>query len=220
MLLFPDASQPKVTVNITYLVGSRMENYGETGMAHLLEHMVFKGTPTRGNLMTGARAARHGVQRHDLVRPHQLLRDVPARPTRTSTGRWRWKPTAWSTRPSSRKDLDSEMTVVRNEFERGENSAVRMLIQRTTAAGFDWHNYGKDTIGARTDIERVDIDRLQAFYRIYYQPDNAVLIVAGKFDPDRDARAWSRSISARSRSRRACCRRCTPTSRCRTASAR
>ena len=77
VLLFPDASQPKVTVNITYLVGSRMENYGETGMAHLLEHMVFKGTKTRGNLMTGARAARHGVQRHDLVRPHQLFRDLP-----------------------------------------------------------------------------------------------------------------------------------------------
>src|SRR5712671_1544330 len=52
VLLFPDASQAKTTVNITYLVGSRMENYGETGMAHLLEHMVFKGTPSRGNLMS------------------------------------------------------------------------------------------------------------------------------------------------------------------------
>ncbi len=84
-----------------------------------------------------------------------------------------------------RKDLDSEMTVVRNEMERNENSAVRILIQRTAAAGFDWHNYGKDTIGARTDVERVDIGRLQAFYRLYYQPDNAVLIIAGAFDPDR-----------------------------------
>jgi zinc protease len=77
------------------------------------------------------------------------------------------------------------MTVVRNEMERNENSAVRILIQRTTAAGFDWHNYGKDTIGARTDVERVDIGRLQAFYRLYYQPDNAVLTIAGAFDPDR-----------------------------------
>ena len=76
VLLFPDASQPKTTVNVTYLVGSRMENYGETGMAHLLEHMMFKGTPTRGNLMTGARPARHALQRHDLVRPHQLFRDL------------------------------------------------------------------------------------------------------------------------------------------------
>src|SRR5438132_6162655 len=45
VLLFPDASQPKTTVNITYLVGSRHENYGETGMAHLLEHLMFKGSP-------------------------------------------------------------------------------------------------------------------------------------------------------------------------------
>src|ERR1700737_5055762 len=52
VVLFPDPSQPKTTVNITYLVGSRMESYGETGMAHLLEHMVFKGTPSRGNIMS------------------------------------------------------------------------------------------------------------------------------------------------------------------------
>ena len=51
VLLAPDASKPTTTVNITYLVGSRHENYGETGMAHLLEHLVFKGTPTRGNIM-------------------------------------------------------------------------------------------------------------------------------------------------------------------------
>src|SRR5213079_3407479 len=50
VLLFPDASQPKTTVNITYLVGSRHENYGETGMAHLLEHLMFKGTPRHPNV--------------------------------------------------------------------------------------------------------------------------------------------------------------------------
>ena len=78
VLLFPDATQAKTTVNVTYLVGSRMENYGETGMAHLLEHMVFKGTPTQGNLMAESRQARHEFQRLDLARSHQLLRDVPA----------------------------------------------------------------------------------------------------------------------------------------------
>src|SRR5438045_275248 len=51
VLLFPDASQPKTTVNVTYLVGSRHENYGETGMAHLLEHLMFKGTPTSGSFI-------------------------------------------------------------------------------------------------------------------------------------------------------------------------
>src|ERR1700686_5511926 len=74
------------------------------------------------------------------------------------------------------------MTVVRNEFERGENNPQGVLMQRIEAAAYEWHNYGKSTIGNRSDIERVPIENLQAFYRKYYQPDNVVLIVAGKFD--------------------------------------
>ena len=85
----------------------------------------------------------------------------------------------------ARKDLDTEMTVVRNEMEMGENSPQRILYQRTLALMYDWHNYGKDVIGARSDVENVDIGRLQAFYRQYYQPDNATLIVSGAFDPQR-----------------------------------
>ena len=184
VLLFPDASQPKVTVNITYLVGSRMENYGETGMAHLLEHMVFKGTKTRGNLMTalGQRGmAFNGTTWYDRTNYFETF------PASDESLDWALGMEADRMVNSTvlRKDLDSEMTVVRNEMERNENNAVRILIQRTTAAGFDWHNYGKDTIGARTDVERVDIGRLQAFYHLYYQPDNAVLTIAGAFDPDR-----------------------------------
>jgi predicted Zn-dependent peptidase len=82
----------------------------------------------------------------------------------------------------AKKDLDSEMTVVRNEMEMGENDPGRILWQRTLAMMFSWHNYGKDTIGARSDVENVDIGRLQAFYRNYYQPDNATLTISGKFD--------------------------------------
>jgi zinc protease len=71
---------------------------------------------------------------------------------------------------------------VRNEFELGENSPFSVMLERTMATAYLWHNYGKTTIGARSDIENVPIDRLQAFYKRYYQPDNAVLLVAGKFD--------------------------------------
>ena len=78
--------------------------------------------------------------------------------------------------------LDTEMTVVRNEFERGENSPQRVLAERVASTAYLWHNYGKSTIGAREDIERVPIDRLAAFYRKYYQPDNAVLAIAGQID--------------------------------------
>ena len=74
------------------------------------------------------------------------------------------------------------MTVVRNEFEMGENNAGSVLLQRMQQLAFRWHNYGNPIIGERADIERVPIDKLQAFYRTWYQPDNAVLIVAGRFD--------------------------------------
>ena len=84
-----------------------------------------------------------------------------------------------------RSDLDTEMTVVRNEFESGENNPqLRAATARCWRRAYQWHNYGNLPIGARSDIENVDIERLQAFYKLYYQPDNAVLIVAGKFDPD------------------------------------
>ncbi len=184
VLLFPDPSRPKVTVNVTYLVGSRMENYGETGMAHLLEHMVFKGTPSRGNIMT-ALAQRgmsfNGTTSYDRTNYFETFT--------ASDENLDWALQMEADRMVNsfvaRKDLDSEMTVVRNELESGETNPVRVLVQRTLAAAYNWHNYGKSTIGARTDVERVDIGRLQAFYRLYYQPDNAVLVVAGAFDPDK-----------------------------------
>src|SRR3546814_1293980 len=69
-------------------------------------------------------------------------------------------------------------------MERGENNPFQVLMQQMQAAAFQWHNYGHNTIGARSDVESVDIGQLRAFYKEYYQPDNAVLIVAGRFDPD------------------------------------
>jgi zinc protease len=184
VLLFPDPSRPKTTVNITYLVGSRMENYGETGMAHLLEHMVFKGTPTSGNLMA-ALAQRgmsfNGTTSYDRTNYFETFT--------SSDANLDWALAMEADRMVNSKvarvDLDTEMTVVRNEMEMGETDPVRVLAKRTQATGFDWHNYGKTPIGSRSDVERVDIGRLQAFYRNYYQPDNAVMVIAGAFDPDK-----------------------------------
>jgi zinc protease len=181
VLLFPEASRPTITVNMTVLVGSRHEGYGESGMAHLLEHMVFKGTPS-----------------HPLV--PKALRDHGASFNGTTNTD---RTTYFETMPATDENLDfgialesdrlvnsfvkgedllSEMTVVRNEFERGENNPSSVLNERINAAAYEWHNYGKSTIGSRSDIERVPIENLQAFYKKYYQPDNAVLIVAGKFN--------------------------------------
>src|SRR5207244_8695562 len=95
--------------------------------------------------------------------------------------------------------LDTEMTVVRNEFERGENSAQNVLEERVVATAYLWHNYGKAVIGSRADIERVPIDRLAAFYRKFYQPDNAVLVVAGQFDVSKALSTVADTLGAISR---------------------
>ena len=184
VLLFPDASQAKTTVNITYLVGSRMENYGETGMAHLLEHMVFKGTPSRGNIMSALGQRGMDFNGSTWLDRTNYFETFPASDDNLDYALG-MEADRMVNSFVARKDLDSEMTVVRNEMENNENNAVRILIQRTTAAAYNWHSYGKDTIGARSDVELVDISRLQAFYHLYYQPDNAVLVVAGAFDPDK-----------------------------------
>ncbi len=183
VLLFPDASRPTTTVNITYFVGSRHEGYGETGMAHLLEHLVFKGTPRHPDIMqelTERGTSPNGTTWYDRT---NYFETFPA-----SDDNLAWALDLEADRMInsfiSAEDLASEMTVVRNEFEAGENDPTSVLMERLFSTAYLWHNYGKSTIGARSDIENVPIDRLQGFYRKYYQPDNAMLVIAGKFDPD------------------------------------
>jgi len=181
VLLFPDPSRPRVTVNMTVLVGSRHEGYGEAGMAHLLEHMVFKGTPTHTNIPKALRdrgASFNGTTNSDRT---NYFEELPATDDNLEFA-IRFETDRLVNSFVRREDLISEMTVVRNEFERGENSPENLLGKRIMSTAYEWHNYGKTTIGNRSDIERVPIDNLQDFYRRYYQPDNAVLIVAGKFD--------------------------------------
>ncbi len=181
VLLFPDPSKPTVTVNVTYLVGSRHEGYGETGMAHLLEHMVFKPTTNRPNIIKELEdrgAQFNGTTWYDRTNYFEVLT--------ASDENLNWGLEMETDRmvndKEAKSDLDTEMTVVRSEFEIGENSPANVLMQRTMATAFLWHNYGKSTIGNKADLENVPIERLQAFYRKYYQPDNAILVVAGKFD--------------------------------------
>ena len=193
VLLFPDASKPTLTTNIVYMVGSRHENYGETGMAHLLEHLLFKpsanfgvkkGTKTPVEVLNAVGGEFNGTTWYDrtnyfsvfpanddnlkLMLAMEADRMVNAAIDQNDL----WNP----------KTNKGEMTVVRNEFEMGESDPVGVTTERIQSVAFDWHNYGKSTIGARSDIEQVNIPRLRAFYKTYYQPDNAVLMVAGRFD--------------------------------------
>jgi zinc protease len=181
LLLYPEPSRPTITVNMTVLVGSRHEGYGESGMAHLLEHMVFKGTPSHPNVPKALRD--HGANFNGTTNVDRTnyFETLPADDVNLEFA-IRLEADRLVNSFVKREDLMSEFSVVRNEFERGENSPQGVLSQRIESAAFEWHNYGKSTIGNRSDIERVPIENLQAFYKKYYQPDNCVLIVAGKFD--------------------------------------
>jgi zinc protease len=195
VLLFPDASKPTVTVNVTYLVGSRHENYGETGMAHLLEHMLFKGAPKNRSIpqqFADRGMEYNGTTSYDRTNYYEVFQ--------AGGDNLKWALDMEADRMVNsfvaKKDLDSEMTVVRNEYESGENSPFEVLLKRMQSVAYDWHSYGRSTIGNRSDIENVTIENLQAFYRTYYQPDNAVLLVAGKFEPAQTLAWISKSFGA------------------------
>lgn len=184
LVTFVEPSKPKLTVNMTILVGSRHEGYGEAGMAHLLEHMLFKPTakhpqPDRDLQERGANY--NGTTWVDRTNYYETL---PASDDNLEFA-IAWEADRLVNCPIKAEDLASEMTVVRNEFEMGENSPKNVLEQRMFATAFEWHNYGKSTIGNRADIERVPADSLRVFYKKYYRPDNVVLFVSGRIEEEK-----------------------------------
>ncbi len=181
VLLFPDSSKPVVTISMTVFVGSRHEGYGEAGMAHLLEHMLFKGTENHSaipKLLKDRGAQFNGTTWYDRTNYYETLQ--------SDSDNLEFAIRLESDRLVNSKirgeDLATEMSVVRSEFESGENSPESVLQQRMMSTAFQWHNYGKSTIGNRSDIERVPVNALRDFYRKYYRPDNVMLVVAGKFE--------------------------------------
>lgn len=181
VLLFPDPTKPTVTVNLVYGVGSVHENYGQTGMAHLLEHLLFKGTPGHDDI--SGEMKRRGIA-FNATTSLDRTNYFASFPANAATLDWVLGMEADRMLNSrvAKADLDSEMTVVRNELEAGENNPVGVLMQRLRSTAFLWHNYGHSTIGARSDVEGLEIGQLQAFYRTWYRPDNATLVVAGRID--------------------------------------
>src|SRR5215217_100549 len=164
VLLIPDASSTNVAVNIVYKVGSRHEGYGETGMAHLLEHMLFKQCKKFTDIKKaiadkGAQA--NGTTWYDRTNYYEILS--------ASDENLRWALDMEADRMVNSKilpeELKKEFSVVRNEFEIGENYPGNVLNERVLSAMYLWHNYGKSTIGSKEDIERVKVDNLRAFYK-------------------------------------------------------
>src|ERR1051326_3922226 len=153
VLLLPDSGSSVITVNIVYLVGSRHEGYGESGMAHLLEHMNFiKSTHDRNikKELEDHGARWNGTTDYDRTNYFETVN--------ASDENLRWALGLEAERMVNMRMekalLDTEMTVVRNEFERGENNVQSVLGERVFSTAYLWHNYGKSTIGSRADIER------------------------------------------------------------------
>lgn len=184
VLLFPQAGMPTTTFMVTYRVGSRNEVTGTTGATHLLEHLMFKGTTKhhRGNgtgfdqilervgSMTNATTWLDRTNYFATVPVHALpvLIELEADRMRNLS--------------LLEEDRRAEMTVVRNEFEMGENSPMEALSKEIWSAAFMAHPYHHDTIGWRSDIEQVPIAKLREFYDTFYWPDNATVTVIGGFD--------------------------------------
>ncbi len=185
VLLLADDAKPSATVNITYRVGSRHESAGETGSAHLLEHMLFKPSggvtdPKRDMQALGMRwNGTTGFDRTNYF-AHFLTSDAQA-PERFNY-MFKWLAGMMKDAKFTREDLATEMTVVRNEWERAENEPGRILGERMRAAAYTAHGYRHSVLGAKSDIENIPLERLYAFYHRHYRPDNATLIVAGRFD--------------------------------------
>ncbi|MBB4804676.1 zinc protease [Flavobacterium nitrogenifigens] len=183
VLLLQDNASPVATVQIVYRVGSKHEVLGNTGSTHLLEHLMFKGTPTfnkkNGNTIT------------------DVLQNTGAQLNATT---WYDRTNYFETLPSdkielaiqieadrmrnsllTKEDKDAEMTVVRNEFERGENNPNSLLDKEIWASAYIAHPYHHSTIGWKSDIEKAPIEVLKNFYNTYYWPDNATLTIIGDF---------------------------------------
>ncbi len=181
LLVFPENSKAVTVVNMTVRVGSRHEITGQTGVAHLLEHLLFKGTPRHAS--PWAEFTRRGLRANGTTNTDRTNYFASFGPNE-DTMRWYvdWLADALVNSNIAKADLDSEMTVVRNEMERGENDPSRMMGQRMNAAAYGYHPYGRAVIGARSDVESVPIASIQTFYRNYYRPDNTTLIISGSFD--------------------------------------
>lgn len=186
VLLLPDRSSPTVTFMITYRVGSRHEVTGTTGATHLLEHLMFKGTPAFNRDLGNS--------------VDQFLERVGAH---FNASTWFDRTNYYATIGSEHlegyiaieadrmrnlwlreADRQPEMTVVRNEFEMGENNPIQALDKEITATAYLAHPYHHSTIGWRSDIENVSIDKLREFYDTFYWPDNSTVTIIGDFDPN------------------------------------
>lgn len=183
LLLVPKPGLGVTTCNVTYHVGSRNEGLGLTGATHYLEHGQFKGSKNfhgeKGiwylETLGGELNATTYLDRTNFFEVIEskyleecIMREADRMESPLLT-------------PES---LKSEMSVVRNEYERGENSAFQLAHKRLFATAYLAHPYHHSTIGWKSDIENVTAKSLKEFHDKYYTPSNATYTFVGNFDPE------------------------------------
>lgn len=184
IILAPFPSAASVRVELLVKTGSKQEGYGETGMAHLLEHMLFKSAGPRADLkrdLTALGATWNGTTSTDRTNYFEVVAAEPEKVDEVL----RLEADRFIRASFTKAHLTSEMTVVRNELERNDNDPGSVVMRALQRQSYFWHGYGRPTIGARSDIEDAPFEALQAFHRKHYRPDNAALIVTGNFDAQR-----------------------------------
>lgn len=184
VLLVERKTAPVTVVNMVYHVGSRNEAVGYTGSTHFLEHLMFKGTskhdPLKGNGLDDVLKKVGGINNattyFDRTNYFEVVpKDSLALALELEADRMR-------NLLLRKSDRDAEMTVVRNELERGEDEPSDLLTNMTFATAFKEHPYHHPVIGWRSDVEGVPLTRLRKFYQDFYWPDNATLMVIGDFE--------------------------------------
>lgn len=184
IILAPFPSAANARIELVVKTGSKLEGYGETGMAHLLEHMLFKSAGKRADLksdLTALGATWNGTTNADRT---NYFETVAAEPEKIDEA-IRIEADRFIRASFTKEHLLSEMTVVRNELERNDSDAGSLVMRALQRQSYFWHGYSRPTIGARSDIEDAPFSALQAFHRKHYRPDNAALIVSGNFEPQR-----------------------------------
>jgi zinc protease len=190
---YPSAANARIELVVK--TGSKLEGYGETGMAHLLEHMLFKSAGKRADLksdLTALGAKWNGTTSDDRTNYFETVAAEPEKIDEVI----RIEADRFIRASFTKEHLVSEMTVVRNEMERGDSDPGSLVMRALQRQSFFWHGYARPTIGARSDVEEAPFSALQAFHKKHYRPDNAALIVSGNFDPQRVLALASRLFSA------------------------
>ena len=207
VLVAPNRAAPVATFLVVYHVGSRNEAPGNTGSAHLLEHMLFNKSTKNFGKANGKKTFQ------------EVLYEAGCDYGSTNMTTWYDRMTGYSTLPSDKLDLamrieadrmaralildeerKPEMSVVINEFEIGENSPYRALDKAVTAAAIVAHPYHWNTIGYRSDLENVPTEQLREHYKNYFWPDNAEAVLVGDFDTAEALRIFDREFGSLPRS--------------------